>query len=255
MSSVRTLLVLTACAAALGGLAGAVVIAVSGPEPAPADEAHESAATDGDGAPPPAEPPVADSSGRRRSPRAPDPGLTQRLDAADADVRHALALELLHEGPDALAQARALRPTTEAGRDLQSRLVAALDKMLLLRRANDYPKLPPHIRLRLDLDAFASVVPESLLVEPRIAYWEKEIEAVRYRREHGRAHAAEESLAELELALARYEAGEIERPDYVQDAADRMPGIDAWLAELRGDPHRAPAQVRELEDQVARLRP
>lgn len=256
MSGLRSWIVLTVCAAAVGGLAGAVVVALRDPAPVVRVDGRGAAdpEREGAGSVPASPDTTTDAASGGTSSAEVRRGLTARLDAPDAAERHAVALELLRRGPSALAQARALRPTSDEGIALHERLVLALDKMRLLRRANDYAKLPEHLRLRLDLDAFASVVPESLLLGERIAYWQRELESTRLRRESGYADPAEEALASLELALARREAGEIAAGAYSAEAAAALPEIEAWVARRREQAGVAPAEIADLEAQLARLR-
>ncbi len=259
MVAPRTLLALTVCAAAIGAVAGVVVVVFSSDaQRLPAEVAPDPAVAGAGGvgcSPAPAARPGRDASAQTPPAVVASPGLTQRLDAGDAAVRHELALELLRRGPSALAQARALRPASEAGRALQARLIAALSKMRLLRRAGDYGRLPQHIRLRLDLDAFATVVPERLLLDERRAYWEREVDAVRARLAQGYAEPAEESVALLELALARRESGELDAASYVTQARRLLPAVDSWLDDRRASGRMAPAELTALEQQIARLRP
>jgi len=252
VSRARTFLVVAVCAAAFGGLAGAVAVALRDPPVRTAPATRPDAGT---GAPEvrPSTPPTVDD-GEPGSGSAPT-GFTRRLDDPDPAVRHALALELLRRGPDALPQARALRPTTPEGADLQTRLVVALNKMKLLHRAEGWQRMGEHLRRGLDLHAFESVVPETLLVDERVAYWAREIDAVDVRLRRNLAEPGERSLAELELAFARLQGGRLGEDDYAAEATRLLPEIERFVGTRRADRAVAPAEVEELERQIARLRP
>ncbi len=181
--------------------------------------------------------------------------LTQRIDSPHAADRSELALELLRRGPVALAQARALRPTTTPGQRLQLRLVDALQKMTALRRGGDYARLEEHLRLRLDLDAFATVVPNESLRHERLDYWQHKLKAVRARSARAFATDGEVAFAEVELARVRSELGLIAVSDYRRVARRRLVAIDEWIDALRTTRGVSPARVQALEAQARRLRP
>jgi len=181
--------------------------------------------------------------------------LTQRIDSDDVEERHELALELLRRGPSALAQARALRPQGRPGRELQSRIVDALQKMRALRRGGDYARLERHLRLRLDLDAFATVVPDDRLLTERLEYWRLALAAVRARAANKHANDGEVALAEIEFARAQRDLGQIDNAAYRAVKAERLSAVMELIALLRGRRGVPRARVEALEEQVTRLGP
>lgn len=256
MSKVRRLALLTAFAAAIGGVAGVVSIVLRDVGTAPVDD-------------PPAETVLPPANGSEASSSADERlaadenavsaerviSMTQRIDSRDETERHALALELLRRGPAAIAQARALRPKGAEGRDLQARLVSALQKMRALRRGGDYARLEQHLRLRLDIDAFATVIPDERLREERLEYWTTALDAVRVRAARDVATDGEVALAELELARVRRELGRIDAATYAELAGERLPELRAWIDSLRDRRDVPPARVQALDEQAGRLEP
>jgi hypothetical protein len=262
MSNVRRLALLTVFAAATGGIVGVVSIVLEdaavthvpreGAEVVPETADDAETANGSDTEPKADDLPAASETAVTRERVI---SLTQRIDSRDADERHTLALDLLRRGPAALPQARALRPESADGRDLQARLVAALQKMRALRRGGDYARLGEHLRLQLDLDAFATVVPEEYLHDERRDYWTAKLAADRGRAEGGLASDGEVALAELELARVRRDLGELDGAAYGELARRRLPELRVWIDSLRKRRDVPTARVQALDAQADRLEP
>jgi len=252
MRTIEKLALFTALAAALGAISGVVSVVLDDtaqtrrPEPPAAGEEF---ARENGGAEALTDDALAEhvvTPERTRS-------LTQRIDSRDVHERHELALELLRRGPSAVAQAQALRPESKPGRALQLRIVDALQKMRKLRRGGDYVRLENHLRLRLDLDAFATVVPDEQLRAERLEYWQMALDAVRGRVAQDLATDGEVALAELELARAGRDLGRIGEAEYRALAQKRLPAVEGWIDSLRERRGVSAARVRSLEEQAQNL--
>ncbi len=256
MPSLRAVVVASAASAALAALAAVVVAVVApaggdGVEPAPRPRFTTRPPAQGRR--------HADDAPHTTRPRAdaaadaPSTGLSAAISADDPARRNEVALELWRRGPDALTQARALRPSTVAGQELQMRLVDALRRLRLQRRATDHAKLPLHLRLRSELDLAATVVPEELLVEERRACAQAAVDYLGPRADPGGASGIELQLARLELLVAERDAGRLDAAAAATRAAQALESAQSMLARMRADPDRDVELLTRSEARLTRL--
>ncbi len=244
-------LVATALGIAIGGLAAAVAVVVgAGPSPAPsATGVRDVPAITAKSVPAPQRSHPAEA-------RSDPPGsLVARFDDPDPEVRHAVAVEMLRSKRDVLAQARALRPATPAGRDLSHRLVIALQTLRAIQRSNDYPKTARHDRTGVWLKYAETVVPEDLLRGERLAYWRQKVAYDKRRVDTGFLPLGDLALSRLELARVRFELGELTGEQYAAAREPHVGAVATWIEEMRGDRRTAAGRVQKIEQRFAHLSP
>lgn len=161
------------------------------------------------------------------------PGTAARLSDADPDVRHREALALLRLGAPALDAIHRLRPTTQEGVDLTSRLERAIDTLRLIARGEDWGALPKHVQDEERLRWWATVVPAAMLADDRRAFLAERVAANPDRVAAGGVAAEEAMLDEMELARLRHAAGEIGEDEMRGVLASRERAVRAWISKVR----------------------
>lgn len=182
-----------------------------------------------------------------------DPALTAGLSSPDAAEREKTALALLERGTEILDALHYVQPKTKEGAVLLSKLEIALGTLRRIERGADYERLDAESRLGLRLKYWGDVLPASALVGLRRSYWEQRVATNARRLEIGGITPDEAAFDELDLARARFDAGETTREEWLAARGRLLPAATRHLAATGADKTKSLTERDALAERLRRL--